>query len=185
MVQSLQLAFTGTQQALTLRAEPDASSASVATIAMQTDAAVLERTEGEELLPNGRTRPIFWYRISVPDTAGNAVEGWVAQSNVFIENRRTSEILRIVSGEPISALTLDHVQRVFSDSRFGTALGTSLPADRADPAYSVHPRNPDGLDPADPDSRGGYFPYIYAIPLGISTSRPAWCGSVSSRSAAS
>ncbi len=168
MVQSLQLAFTGTQQALTLRAEPDASSASVATIAMQTDAAVLERTEGEELLPNGRTRPIFWYRISVPDTAGNAVEGWVAQSNVFIENRRTSEILRIVSGEPISALTLDHVQRVFSDSRFGTALGTSLLLIVLILPIQFILAILMALILQTQIRGAGIFLYIYAIPLGIS-----------------
>lgn len=168
MVQSLQLAFTGTQQALALRSEPDANSAAVATIAMQTDAVVLERTEGEELLPNGRTRPIFWYRIAVNDAGGVPVEGWASQSNVFIENRRTSDVLRVVSGEPVAAWTLDHVQRVVSDSRFGTALGTTLlliviilPIQFALAIMMA-------LILQTQIRGSGIFLYIYAIPLGIS-----------------
>lgn len=168
MVQSLQLAFTGTAQALTLRAEADASAAAVGTVAMQTDAVVLERTEGEEVLANGRTRPTFWFRIAVKDMNGADIEGWVAQSNVFIENRRTSDALTITSGETIPSFTLDHVQRVFSDPRFGQALGTTfLLIILILPIQFVLAILMALILQA--QIRGsGVFLYIFAIPLGIS-----------------
>lgn len=168
MVQSLQLAFTGTQQALTLRAEPDASSTPLAVLPMQTDAAVLERVEGEEVLPNGRTRPTFWFRISAPDGNGGSAEGWVAQSNVFIENRRTSETLRIVSGEPVSAWTLDHFNRVFSDSRFKDALLTTLLLIVLILPIQFVLAIAMALILQSQIRWSGMFLYIYAIPLGIS-----------------
>jgi multiple sugar transport system permease protein len=164
MVQSLQLAFTSNEQAVTLRAEPSADSAATGTLPMQTDAAVLERTEAEEVLPSGRTRPTFWFRIETAD--GTA--GWVNQSNVFIENRRSSETLRIVSGETVPGFSLAHFQRVTSDSRFGEAMSTTfilivliLPAQFVLAIIMA-------LILQSQIKGAGVFLYIFAIPLGIS-----------------
>lgn len=164
MVQSLQLAFTSNEQAATLRAEPTNDSAATGTLPMQTDAQVLERAEAEETLPNGRTRPTFWFRIETAD----GTSGWVNQNNVFIENRRTSETLRIVSGQNVAGFSLNHVQRVMGDARFDDALGTTfllilliLPAQFVLAICMA-------LILQSQIRGAGIFLYIFAIPLGIS-----------------
>ena len=164
MVQSLQLAFTSSEQAATLRAEPSDDSAVTGTLPMQTDVQVLERAEAEETLPNGRTRPTFWFRI---EAAGGA-SGWVNQNSVFIENRRTSETLRIVAGENVAGFSLNHVQRVMGDARFDDALGTTLllivlilPAQFVLAICMA-------LILQSQIKGAGIFLYIFAIPLGIS-----------------
>src|SRR5690606_41423747 len=100
MVQSLRLAFVKEGQYLNLRAEPEADAETVGELVLQTDVAVIDRVRGEEVLPNGRTRPVYWFLVEAQDAAGELVQGWVSQSNVFIESRTESDTARIVSGEP-------------------------------------------------------------------------------------
>ena len=101
MVQSFQLAFTREGQFLNLRAEPDLEAAATGTVNLQSMLNVVDRTETEETLPNGQKRPIFWFNVQGTDEAGSTVQGWVNQRNVFIENRRTSEVVRVTSGESV------------------------------------------------------------------------------------
>lgn len=126
MLQSLQLAFMREGQYLNLRAEPDANAAATGELAMQTDVRVLERVRGEETLPNGRTRPIYWFLVEGTDTSGATAQGWVNQQNVFIESRTESETARIVGGEPTREFTLDFVRRMVTDSNFVPALTTTI-----------------------------------------------------------
>ncbi|MBC7812342.1 MAG: sugar ABC transporter permease, partial [Burkholderiales bacterium] len=64
--------------------------------------------------------------VEGPTTSGETAQGWVSQSNLFIESRNDSTTARITSGEPTQEWTLDFVKRMLSDFRFGTALGTTL-----------------------------------------------------------
>src|SRR5690606_3045290 len=120
------LAFSKNEQALNLRAEPDLNSAATGTIALQTVVTVVDRRELEEPLPNGRTRPLYWFGVEAQDESGNTVRGWVSQRNVFIENRRESTTARVETGEPVRQFTMDHVNRMLADRRFGTAIGTTF-----------------------------------------------------------
>lgn len=126
MVQSFQLAFTREGQFLNLRAEPSPEAAATGTVNLQSMLNVIDRTEAEETLPSGQKRPIFWFNVQGTDEAGSTVQGWVNQRNVFIENRRTSDVVRVTSGESVREWTFTHVQRMFQDFRFGNALVTTL-----------------------------------------------------------
>ena len=126
MVESLQLAFRREGQYLPVRAEPNDTAAVVGTLAMQTDVAVLGRERLEETLPNGRTRPYYWFQIEGPDAAGQTVQGWVGQRDIFIESRTESDTARVVNGQSTQEWTLDFVNRMLSDYRFGSALGTTI-----------------------------------------------------------
>ncbi|GIL12821.1 MAG: hypothetical protein BroJett038_15410 [Chloroflexota bacterium] len=126
MVQSLQLALRREGQFLHLRAEPASDAVPVGTLEMQTEVRVLDRLRTEEVLPNGRTRPIYWFQVEAEDAAGSTVQGWVSQSNVFIESRTESTTARVVSGETTQEWTLDFLRRMVTDFRFGSALGTTI-----------------------------------------------------------
>lgn len=126
MVQSLQLALRREGQFLHLRAEPAPEAAPVGTLEMQTEVRVLDRLRTEEVLPNGRTRPIYWFQVEAEDAAGSTVQGWVSQSNVFIESRTEATTARVVSGETTQEWTLDFLRRMVTDFRFGSALGTTI-----------------------------------------------------------
>src|SRR5690606_11511067 len=101
-------------------------SETVGELVLQTDVAVIDRVRGEEVLPNGRTRPVYWFLVEAQDAAGELVQGWVSQSNVFIESRTESDTARIVSGEPTQEFTLDYIRRMVEHFRFGQALWTTV-----------------------------------------------------------
>ncbi|MBC7815032.1 MAG: sugar ABC transporter permease, partial [Burkholderiales bacterium] len=126
MVQSLRLAFQREGQFLNLRVEPRDDTEPTGTLDMQTEVTVLDRQQLEETLANGRTRPLYWFQVEGATTSGETAQGWVSQSNLFIESRNDSTTARITSGEPTQEWTLDFVKRMLSDFRFGTALGTTL-----------------------------------------------------------
>lgn len=126
MVQSLRLAFQREGQFLNLRVEPRDDAEPTGTLDMQTEVTVLDRQQLEETLANGRTRPLYWFQVEGATTSGETAQGWVSQSNLFIESRNDSTTARITSGEPTQEWTLDFVKRMLSDFRFGTALGTTL-----------------------------------------------------------
>lgn len=126
MLESFQLAFRREGQFLNLRVEPQDEAAVVGTLALQTDVTVLERQRLEETLPNGRTRPFYWFRVEGLDTAGTTIGGWASQANLFIESRTESTTARVVGGESAREWTLDYVNRMLNDYRFGSALGTTI-----------------------------------------------------------
>ncbi len=168
MVESLQLALMRQGQFLSLRAEPRDDAPAVGQVAMQTELTVIERERGEELLPNGRTRPTYWFQVEAPDLAGETVRGWVGQGNVFIESRTESTTATVTSGEETREWTLDHIRRMFTDFRFLPALGTTaLLIVIIVPLQFVL-----ALTMAlvlQSQIRGSHlFLYVYAIPLGIS-----------------
>ncbi len=168
MTQAFQLAFTREGQFLNLRADPEAEAAVTGTLPLQTVVSVTDRVQGEEPLPSGATRPIFWFKIQGETEAGETVEGWVNQRSIFIENRRTSETARVTGGEATREWTFDHVNRMITDFRFDDALMTTM-------LFTIL------IVPVQfviailmalvlqSNIRGsGLFLYIYAIPLGIS-----------------
>lgn len=168
MTQAFQLAFTREGQSLSLRAEalPDASV--TGTLPLQTEVRVIDRQQLDEVLPNGATRPVFWYYVSGTDANGTTVEGWVNQRSLFIENRRTSETARVTGGEAVREWTFDHLNRMLADFRFGTAVSTTLllmvlivPAQFVLAIIMA-------LVLQSQIRGSGFFLYIYAIPLGIS-----------------
>jgi multiple sugar transport system permease protein len=126
MVQSLRLAFQREGQFLNLRAEPRDDATPIGTLALQLDVTILERQELEETLANGRTRPLYWFLVEGPDTAGASVQGWVSQRNLFVESRTDSTTARVVSGESAQEWTLDFIRRMVSDFRFSEALLTTM-----------------------------------------------------------
>lgn len=126
MVRSLQLAFTRDSQILPVLAEPDPDADVVGRLEMQTEVAVVDRVKYDELLPNGRTRPVYWFKIVGETAGGTQIEGWASQKNLFIRSRTESETARVVSGEGEKEWTLDFVDRMIHDYRFQDALETTL-----------------------------------------------------------
>lgn len=168
MVASLQLAFRKDVQYLKLRQEPEASAEETGTLAMQTSVTVLDRMRLEETLPNGRTRPIYWFQVRGEDTEGSTVEGWVNQENIFIESRTASETARIVTGEPAQEWTFDFVERMVKDFRFGEALQTTILLIVLILPLQFILAIVMGLVLQSGIRFTNFFLYVYAIPLGIS-----------------
>ncbi|MBZ0307850.1 MAG: ABC transporter permease subunit [Anaerolineae bacterium] len=168
MVASLQLAFRKDVQYLKLRQEPEASAEETGTLAMQTSVTVLDRMRVEETLPNGRTRPIYWFQVEGEDVEGNVIEGWVNQENVFIESRTNSETARIVTGEPAKEWTFDFVERMVRDFRFGEALQTTILLIVLILPLQFILAIVMGLVLQSGIRFTNFFLYIYAIPLGVS-----------------
>ena len=168
MVQSLRLAFLKDGQFLELRETPASDAAPTGELAMQSDVRVLERERGDETLPNGRTRPVYWFRVEAEDAAGETVTGWVSQQDVFIESRTDSDTARIVSGSATQEFTLDFVNRMLNDFRFSQALTTTvlliviiLPLQFILAIIMA-------LVLQSQIRGSNFFLYIFAIPLGIS-----------------
>jgi multiple sugar transport system permease protein len=126
MWQSLQLAFRRSSPILLVLSQPDSKSKAVGRLEMQTEVEVVDRIRQDEPLPNGRTRPVYWFKIIGQDANGNPVEGWVNQSDVFIKSRTDSTTARIVSGQNTKEWTLDYVKRMVNDYQFSKALRTTL-----------------------------------------------------------
>jgi len=168
IVQAFQLAFTKNVDFLSVRAEADPNAAVTGSLAMQTVVNVVDRARQDETLPNGVKRPIYWFKIAAQDPSGKPVQGWVSQRNVFIESRTESTSARVTTGEPSKQWTLDFVQRMVGDFRFGSALLTTLlliviilPLQFALAIVMALVLQS--------EIRGSsLFLYIYAIPLGIS-----------------
>ncbi len=168
MVQSLQLAFTKSEQVLLLRAEPSLNARTTGTLAMQTILRVIDRLQVDEPLPSGQTRPLFWFHVEADDVSGNTVQGWVSQRNVFIENRRQSETARVESGDSIPEFTLDHVNRILGDVRFGNAFITTLLLIILILPVQFVLAIIMSLVLQSQIKGSNLFLYIYAIPLGVS-----------------
>ncbi|MBI5958838.1 MAG: sugar ABC transporter permease [Chloroflexi bacterium] len=168
MARSLQLAITRDSQILPVLAEPDTDSRTVGRLEMQIEVAVTDRIKQDELLPNGRTRPVYWFKIAGKTESGSEIEGWVHQKNLFIKSRTESETARVVGGEGEKEWTLDYIDRMIHDYRFQEALKTTLILLVAIlPVQFVLAIIMALVLQA--QLRGNtLFLYIYAIPLGIS-----------------
>ncbi len=168
MYESFRLAFQKDSAILSLRDEPDENAELGGQIKLQTIVTILDRLQLEETLPNGRTRPIFWFQVEGEDIDGNMVTGWVNQKSVFIENRRTSETARVVAGEPTKEWTTDFAERMFNDYRFKRALITTLILIVLILPLQFTLAIIMGLIIQSRIRGSNIFLYIYAIPLGIS-----------------
>lgn len=126
MVKSLQLAVTRDTQILPVLAEPDPNADVVGRLEMQVEVAVIDQVKYEETLPNGRTRPVYWFKIVGETEGGEQVEGWASQKNLFIRSRTESETARVVSGESTQEFTLSYIKRMVNDYHFREALQTTL-----------------------------------------------------------
>jgi multiple sugar transport system permease protein len=168
MYQSFLLAFQRDVQFLNLRSEARSDASVTGTLAMQSIITVTDRIRSEETLANGTRRPIYWFNVEATDVKGSTVTGWVNQRNIFIESRTESTTARVTTGEAAKEWTLDYVQRMISDFRFGPALATTallivliLPAQfvlAIIMALILQARIKGNT----------LFLYIYALPLGIS-----------------
>lgn len=168
MFESFRLAFQKDSAILSLRDEPDENAAQGGQVKLQTIVKVLDRLQLEETLPNGRTRPIFWFQVEGEAIDGNTITGWVNQKSVFIENRRTSETARVVAGEPTKEWTFNFVERMFNDYRFKRALMTTLLLIVLILPLQFILALIMGLIIQSRIRGSNVFLYIYAIPLGIS-----------------
>lgn len=168
MVQAFRLAFSKNVPYLSLRAEPQPDASVTGQLAMQAVATITERLQREEMLPNGVKRPVFWFKVEATDPNGAAVQGWVSQRNVFIESRADSTTLRITAGEPTLVFTLENVQRMISDFRFGPALITTLLLIVLILPFQFILAIIMALVLQSQIRGNSLFLYIYAIPLGIS-----------------
>lgn len=126
MVSSLQLALRDDVKYLSLRSQPDDTAERVATLEMQANVSIQERERREEVLPNGRTRPIYWYLVEAADVDGETVTGWVNQRDIFMESRTESNTGRVVNGEPVMSWTLNNIKTMVNDFRFGSAITNTL-----------------------------------------------------------
>jgi len=169
MISALQLAVRGETRFLTLREEPDDAAERVpGQIALQTVVEVLDRERGEEELPTGRTRPVYWFYVTGETVDGESVTGWVHQRSVFIESRTESTSARVTGGEPVTRWTTEYIERMVNDSRFVPAIrNTFLMIILILPIQFVLAIIMALVLQAQP--RGSsLFLYIFAIPLGVS-----------------
>lgn len=168
MVSALQLAVRGQVSYLSLLETPDAEAARVGTLAVQTVVSISDRIQGEETLPNGRTRPVYWFEVSGTDIHGETVSGWAHQVNLFVESRTESTEARVVSGEPVSEWTLQFIQTMFNDFRFSSAIrNTFLIIVLILPIQFVLAIIMALVLKSIPCGKS-LFLYIFAVPLGIS-----------------
>ncbi len=168
MVSALQLAVRGQVSYLSLLETPDAEAARVGTLAVQTVVSISDRIQGEETLPNGRTRPVYWFEVSGTDIHGETVSGWAHQVNLFVESRTESTEARVVSGEPVSEWTLQFIQTMFNDFRFSSAIrNTFLIIVLILPIQFVLAIIMALVLKSIPRGKS-LFLYIFAVPLGIS-----------------
>lgn len=168
MISSLQLALRGEINYLYLRETHDDNADQTGTLDMQTVVQITDRIRGEELLPNGRTRPIYWFQVDAVDIEGNNVSGWVNQRNIFVESRTDSTEGRIINGEPLKQWTTRYLKTMVEDFRFTQAITNTflliiiilpLQFTLAIVMALVLQAQLKG---------GTFFLYIYAIPLGVS-----------------
>lgn len=168
MVSALGLAVTGETRYLALLDQPDPTANEIGTLPMQTDVTVTDRLRAEETLPNGRTRPFYWFYVTGVDVNGDSITGWVSQQNLFVENRTESVMGRINNGTPVREWTMSHINTMFSDFRFQSAIFNTflmiiiiLPIQflLAIVMALVLQARPRG---------NGIFLYIFAVPMGIS-----------------
>ena len=168
MVRSLTLAFTGEAEYLDIYTEADPTSGVVGTLAMQTPVQIVDRVQLEETLPNGRTRPTYWFKVEAGDINGNQVTGWANQRFLFAESRTESTDGRVTSGVPVATWTTQHIQRMVNDFRFRQAiLNTLLLIIIILPIQFILALTMALLLQAEIKG-SSLFLYIYAIPLGIS-----------------
>jgi multiple sugar transport system permease protein len=168
MVSALQLAVRGQVSYLSLLAAPDAEAERVGTLAVQTVVTISDRIQGEETLPNGRTRPVYWFEVSGTDIHGESVSGWAHQVNLFVESRTESTQARVVSGEPVSEWTMQFINTMLNDFRFSSAIrNTFLIIVLILPIQFVLAIIMAMVLKSLPRGKS-LFLYIFAVPLGIS-----------------
>ncbi|GIL09123.1 MAG: hypothetical protein BroJett033_6340 [Chloroflexota bacterium] len=168
MVSALQLAVRGEVSFLHLAAEPDSAAETVGVLPMQTVVAITDRLRGEETLPNGRTRPLYWFYITGTDANGNEVSGWASQTNLFVESRSESTEARVISGKSENQWTLQYINMMLNDFRFRDAIrNTFLLIIIILPIQFVLAIIMALVLQAQPRWTS-LFLYVFAIPLGIS-----------------
>lgn len=168
MVSALQLAVRGEVNYLHLTAEPSPDAEETGVLPMQTIVTINDRLRGEETLPNGRTRPFYWFHVTGTDMNGNEVSGWASQTNLFVESRTESTEARVSSGQPESMWTLQYVNMMLNDFRFRDAIrNTFLLIIIILPIQFVLAIIMALVLQAQPRWTS-LFLYIFAIPLGIS-----------------
>ncbi len=127
MLRSLQLAFQRDEKILVLRASPnDENADETGRLEMNTTVTISEREKYDEVLPNGRTRPYYWFNVSGEDVNGNTVTGWTERKNLDIKSATSSEEGRVRNGDPVKEWTLVNIKRMVNDGRFSEALTTTL-----------------------------------------------------------
>ena len=168
MVRSLTLALSGEAEYLNVYEEADPASPVVATFAMQTEVAIVDRIQLEETLANGRTRPTYWFKVEGQDISGNSSSGWANQRFFFVESRTESLTARVTSGEPVASWTTQHINRMISDFRFWNAIKNTLILIVIIVPIQFVLALIMALVLQAQIKGSSYFLYIYAIPLGIS-----------------
>ncbi|HEX3049502.1 MAG TPA: sugar ABC transporter permease [Aggregatilineaceae bacterium] len=127
MLRSLQLAFQRDEKILVLRASPnDENADETGRLEMNTTVTISEREKYDEVLPNGRTRPYYWFNVSGADVNGNTVTGWTERKNLDVKSAASSEEARVRNGDPVKEWTLANIKRMVNDGRFSEALTTTL-----------------------------------------------------------
>lgn len=177
MFSALRLAVTGGgQQLLSLKDAPTEEAEVVGYTNLQSIMAVTEIERVDVTLPNGRTRPAYWYLLEGEDTSGNDITGWAPFSLLELRDdagnvvgRNDATQVRVRDGDTEQTeLTTAHIERMLNDRGFTRALQTTLIL-----LITILP-----LQFAlaivmalllQAQLRGNsIFLYIYAIPLGIS-----------------
>jgi multiple sugar transport system permease protein len=168
MISALQLAMQSNVRYLDLLAEPEAGAEITGTLAMQTRVQITDRTQGEEELASGRTRPIFWFEVDAIDVNGEEVSGWVNQGNIFVESRTESTEGRINNGTLVQEWTTQHIRTMLNDFRFNRAITNTLLLIILILPVQFTLAIVMALVLQSRLKGNTFFLYIYAIPLGIS-----------------
>lgn len=168
MFNALPLALRGDVTFLNLRSEPIEDATITGTLALQTEVNIVDRMVGEEVLSNGRTRPVYWFFVRAMTVEGVDAEGWVHQKNIFVESRSESLVGRINNGESQKVWTLEFIKLMVNDYRFIRSITNTLLLILIILPIQFILAIVMALVLQTKILGKTFFLYIYAIPLGIS-----------------
>ena len=177
MFSALRLAVVGGgEQLQSLKATADENSEIVAYMTLQTEAEVVEIDTIDEVLPNGRTRQAYWYKLEGLDVNGETAIGWVPFNKLDLldddgvtAGRNDATQARIkFSDTELSELTTSHIRRMINDRGFRRALQTTLILIITILPIQFGLAIVMALLLQSRLKGSSLFLYVYAIPLGIS-----------------
>lgn len=127
MISSLRLAFQREDIFLFLHETPEDTAEVVGRLPINTlGVSILAREQRDELLPNGRTRPIWWFQIEGEDPSGDPVVGWAKRGDFFVSNASSAEVGDVKGGRAIKEWSLYPVKTMFESTRFWRAFRTTV-----------------------------------------------------------
>lgn len=177
MYSAMRLAVIGGGEQLTsLHVKPGEETEIEGHMPLQSQAAITEIDTLEELLANGRTRNVYWYKLEGTDINGEAIVGWVSHAKLDLQDDTGETVGRADATQArvkfadteLTEFTTSHIQRMINDRGFKNALKNTLILIVAILPIQFFLAIVMALLLQSNLKGNSIFLYIYAIPLGVS-----------------